>query len=70
MTLIEMDHIVLCVADLSNTIRFYQRCLGMRPEEELWLKQNQSVGCCHGASVGAPAVPKWRNLRHRRTRLL
>jgi catechol 2,3-dioxygenase-like lactoylglutathione lyase family enzyme len=28
------DHIVLCVADLRATCRFYQRVLGMEPREE------------------------------------
>ena len=29
-----LDHIVLCVADVSRTIAFYQRVLGMQPREE------------------------------------
>ena len=28
------DHIVLCVKDVDETLRFYERVLGMRPREE------------------------------------
>ena len=29
-----LDHIVLCVADVAATIRFYERVLGMEPRQE------------------------------------
>ena len=29
-----LDHIVLCVADVAATCRFYERVLGMEPREE------------------------------------
>src|SRR5262245_55185408 len=34
MRLTGFDHIVLCVGDVSRTIAFYQRVLGMEPREE------------------------------------
>lgn len=34
MQLIAFDHIVLCVSDVSRTIRFYERFLGMEAAEE------------------------------------
>jgi catechol 2,3-dioxygenase-like lactoylglutathione lyase family enzyme len=29
-----LDHIVLCVADVERTCRFYEKVLGMQPREE------------------------------------
>ncbi len=34
MKLAGLDHIVLCVADVSRTIAFYEKVLGMEPREE------------------------------------
>ena len=34
MKLTTLDHIVLCVNDISTTIAFYERVLGMVPREE------------------------------------
>jgi catechol 2,3-dioxygenase-like lactoylglutathione lyase family enzyme len=34
MYILGLDHIVLCVKDVDETLRFYERVLGMRPREE------------------------------------
>jgi catechol 2,3-dioxygenase-like lactoylglutathione lyase family enzyme len=34
MKLTGLDHIVLCVADVEQTLAFYERVLGMEPREE------------------------------------
>ena len=31
MYILGVDHIVLCVKDVDETLRFYERVLGMRP---------------------------------------
>jgi len=34
MTILAIDHIVLCVKDVAATCSFYERALGMEPREE------------------------------------
>jgi catechol 2,3-dioxygenase-like lactoylglutathione lyase family enzyme len=34
MYILGLDHVVLCVKDVDETLRFYARVLGMRPREE------------------------------------
>jgi catechol 2,3-dioxygenase-like lactoylglutathione lyase family enzyme len=45
MNVVGLDHLVLCVADVARTLRFYESLLGMEPREERPGKWALHFGC-------------------------
>jgi catechol 2,3-dioxygenase-like lactoylglutathione lyase family enzyme len=52
-----LDHLVLCVADVAATCRFYERVLGMEPREERPGKWSLHFGANKISLQDARALP-------------
>lgn len=58
MKITKLDHIVLCVADVAQTLAFYAETLGMEPREERPGKWSLHFGSNEISLQDAGSAPK------------